>query len=62
MISSVPNINDLRMTWDTEMQQIQMQFATLVQKMNLQFMQKFQELERASGQIMMNYGQLKGQW
>ena len=41
VITTVPNCNDLRMTWDMEMQQIQMAFANLVQKMNLQFMAKF---------------------
>lgn len=29
------------MTWDMEMQQIQMTFANLISKMNMQFMQKF---------------------
>jgi hypothetical protein len=35
VLASLPNINELRMTWDMEMQQIMMQFANLVQKMNV---------------------------
>jgi hypothetical protein len=62
IIQSIPNINELRMTWDLELQQIQLHFANLIQKLNMQFMQKFSELERAQSQIQMNYGQLRSQW
>jgi len=30
VIATIPNVNDLRLTWDTEMQTIQLSFANLI--------------------------------